>query len=330
MPANRIVLRRNQEVSGIGPPRPVDQLILFNASSIQEWKVLPCPYTFSAGNHESGHRAGGYMNHYKPEPVDSFTQHRISCSENTVDKSCPNKWHRDAAQQDRMSRKHGQNGAIQESDQHRRERDDRSSYQERVPMESRELRDCHSLRKESAGEKVCGIPNAIVAEHSPSHRETYINEAARQTSFESRRYWVDLKWQPRSMLVAGHLISLSYCRAFRRGRSSYECRDRFHLLAREKVSEPSNTTTENQHCSKDANESCGDQPRESQCEAEREDDGPESICRQRYGGIGFGFYVRDWTSGFILPVRVLRVLEVPERAAAVDYRYGCEVVCRWR
>src|SRR5271168_3056521 len=106
-PANRTVFRRDQEVSGIGPSRPIDQLILFNASSIQEWNVLPRPYTFAAGNHESGHRASGYMNEDKPEPVDSFAQHRIRRSENTLDKSRPNKRHRDAAQQDRVSREHG-------------------------------------------------------------------------------------------------------------------------------------------------------------------------------------------------------------------------------
>src|SRR5271163_4740823 len=116
MPANRIVLCRNIEVSGIGPPGIIDQLILFNASSIQEWKVLPCPYTFTARSHESGHRASCYMNHDKPEPVDPFAQHRISRSENTADKSRPNEWHRDAAQQNRVSRKHGQYSAIQESD----------------------------------------------------------------------------------------------------------------------------------------------------------------------------------------------------------------------
>src|ERR1700731_2595246 len=108
-------------------------------------------------------------------------------------------------------------------------------------MENHELRHRHSLREESGGEKVRGIPNAIVAEHSPNHRQTYIDETSRQTSSNSRRYWVDLKWQLRSMLVAGHLISFRYCRAFRGRRSGSECRDRFLLLVREDVSEPSDT-----------------------------------------------------------------------------------------
>src|ERR1035438_9743964 len=107
MPANRIALHRNMEVSGIAPPGAIGQLIDFNASSIQKWKMLPCPYTFTARNHESGRRASCQLNDDKPEPGDPFAQHRINCSEYAVDNCGSNDRHRDAAQQNRVSRKHG-------------------------------------------------------------------------------------------------------------------------------------------------------------------------------------------------------------------------------
>ena len=96
-------------------------------------------------------------------------------------------------------------------------------------------------REESCGQKVRGIPDTILAERSPNHPKTNVDEASRQASSNSRRYWVNLKRQPRSMLVAGQLIRFSYCRAPRGGKSRNDCRDKILLLVGEDVSGPTDT-----------------------------------------------------------------------------------------
>src|SRR3989442_369033 len=141
----------------------------FNPGAHSEGKVLPGTYALCSGDYDSCNYTESNLGNDKPKPVNPPVHHGIDCFENVVEQTGPQSGGYQTSKENRATRKHRKCRTIKKTDEQRTDKVNDRSNDQSVPMKDTDLRCGGSVRKESSGQKVDRIPDAVAADNSIKH-----------------------------------------------------------------------------------------------------------------------------------------------------------------
>ena len=133
--------------------------------------------------------------------------------------------------------------------------------------------------KESDGQQVDGIPDAMAAQNSIQHRQNGHSHPTGYAAFHTCRYRIDFEGQVRPGQLAVHeLDALDLGAAGAHALRDVRNLHRFHFLVRQDITEPADVPAHGQDCPQNADGSVRDQAGDDQHDAEGQDDRPHRWC----------------------------------------------------
>src|SRR5580698_7381536 len=141
-----------------------------------------------AGNNQAGHNAKRKLRGDEPPPIDFLVEQRVEQSHDAVEQSRPKNRRNNSTQQDRATRKHGQHGAVQKTDEQTGNQVNAAGEKKTVEMKSlqRGGTEKRRLSVESGREQVDRIPDTALLDDAVKAGEYRHGDAAGQTTLDTR------------------------------------------------------------------------------------------------------------------------------------------------